>query len=221
MNRLHDPNTFFVFDLDDTLYQEVDYRTSGILHVIEYLISVYKLDFNPMKLFKKIQSQADWVGALCEEIQVPSNVKESILWCYRMHQPTISMDEGIKNTLIDLHGVGRVAILTDGRSITQRLKLKSLGLNALDAYVSEEWGAGKPDSLMFEAVMKDFPFESYVYVGDNIKKDFYAPNNLGWLTIGVRDHGSNVHSQSPPFISEMHKPKKWISDIKSLKSIEY
>ena len=36
----------------------------------------------------------------------------------------------------------------------------------------------------------------YYYIGDNTKKDFIAPNKLGWETICLRDNGLNIHQQN-------------------------
>ena len=36
----------------------------------------------------------------------------------------------------------------------------------------------------------------FIYIGDNTKKDFIAPNKLGWETICLRDNGLNIHQQN-------------------------
>lgn len=35
----------------------------------------------------------------------------------------------------------------------------------------------------------------FYYIGDNLRKDFVAPNKLGWQTICLLDNGENIHSQ--------------------------
>ena len=79
----------------------------------------------------------------------------------------------------------RVAILSDGRSITQRLKLKSVGLEGIPCFISEDYGSVKPDSSRYLAVEDKWPQSKYVYIGDNPEKDFKAPNEMGWLTLGA------------------------------------
>jgi putative hydrolase of the HAD superfamily len=101
-------------------------------------------------------------------------------------------------------------ILTDGRSITQRLKLHALGLSHLKAYISEEWASEKPDDRRFRQIMVDFQAASYVYVADNPRKDFVAPNLLDWLTVGLRASGKSIHSQDCEGLPSGYSPRKWI-----------
>ena len=37
------------------------------------------------------------------------------------------------------------------------------------------------------------PSNKYIYVGDNVDKDFIAPNELGWLSIGLMPNPSFIH----------------------------
>ena len=56
-----------------------------------------------------------------------------------------------------------------------------------------------------------FPNYEYYYIGDNIKKDFIAPNKLNWNTIGIKDTNSeNIHSQLINVKKEF-LPNIWIS----------
>lgn len=44
--------------------------------------------------------------------------------------------------------------------------------------------------------MKRYSYcQSFIYVGDNVKKDFITPNALGWKTICIKDDGRNIHSK--------------------------
>lgn len=62
--------------------------------------------------------------------------------------------------------------------------------------ISEEFGSEKPSSSNYEYFMKRFPFaDEYIYIGDNLKKDFIAPNSLGWKTICLLDDDRNIHKQ--------------------------
>jgi putative hydrolase of the HAD superfamily len=90
------------------------------------------------------------------------------------------------------------SILTDGRSLTQRRKIASLGLRgASGIYISEERGASKPALDAYLQILDDQPDAyQFCYIADNPAKDFIAPNALGWNTIMLRDSGSNIHPQS-------------------------
>ena len=204
------PEHFFVFDLDDTLFKEHQYCLSGMEAVADYVRLIYKKDmYNNLVDWMKC-NEGDIFGRLCIELSIPATVKKSLIWIYRLHKPNISLtkqtDEMI--TFIEKHSAG-IAILTDGRSITQRLKIHSLGIERFPLYISEEFMSEKPEEHRFKKIMQDFPAEKYIYIGDNPAKDFKAPNELGWLTIGLVGDNDNIHSQlekkySAPFLPELY-----------------
>jgi putative hydrolase of the HAD superfamily len=148
-------------------------------------------------------------------IKLPLSVKESLLWIYRLHQPKISLDKSTKASINKLQQVAKLVILTDGRSISQRQKIKSLELDHLPVYISEEYQSEHPDLLRFNLIMKDFPSKKYSYVGDNPRKDFIAPNKLNWNTIGLRGDGYNIHSQDS-YVTQDASPKFWINNLEEL-----
>ena len=118
--------------------------------------------------------------------KLPRDSKQSLLWLYRLHNPNIELFSGIRDTLDSLfHMKSNVSILTDGRSVTQRLKVKSLGLNNLPVYISEEYSSEKPAKKRFLEIQKDFPNKKYVYIADNPVKDFQAPLEMDWICIGA------------------------------------
>jgi putative hydrolase of the HAD superfamily len=45
----------------------------------------------------------------------------------------------------------------------------------------------KPKLQPFKMVMKKFENKRYFYISDNPKKDFIAPNKLGWTTIRYKN----------------------------------
>lgn len=208
--------TVVVLDLDDTLYKEVEYQESGLLAVSELVSFLYgRNGLADMALLRQ-QGETDLLGGLCRLIGVPDSVKESLLWVYRLHCPRISLDETVSRAIKELATAFRVVILTDGRSVSQRLKLKALGLDYLPVYISEEYDSTKPDKKRFELIMREFSSTSYVYVADNPTKDFLAPNSLGWMTIGLRGDHRNVHSQNIQGLSLEQLPGRWISRIDEL-----
>ena len=208
-----------VFDLDDTLYKEIDYQASGYRAVCSWIEDIYGLDLT-LNLKKLLSSRTpDILGGLCQAAGLHSLVKETLLWIYRIHQPTIQLAPDVTHFLNELEANWQAAILTDGRSVSQRLKLKALGLEHLPTYISEEYGSEKPAPDRFELIMREMPAARYVYVGDNLDKDFIAPNKFGWVTVCLRDNGSNIHKQIPTEQSINQKPKFWIEDFFELKTI--
>ena len=72
----------------------------------------------------------------------------------------------------------KVVILTDGRSVIQRLKVNSLGLDDFPLYISEDYKSEKPNKKDFLQVEYDYPNMRYIYISDNPEKDFDAPYEL-------------------------------------------
>lgn len=209
-------NLVVVLDLDDTLYKEADYQDSGLREVCDWIEALYGRSLVGELEELKRQGERDLLGALCRLAGLPFSVKESLLWIYRLHEPCINLDPVVKGAIQLLESLCRVAILTDGRSVSQRKKLKALGLMHIPAYISEEHGSEKPSPLRFELIMRDMPALDYVYVADNPKKDFLAPNALNWKTIGVVGDERNIHPQDCNGLSAAQLPKKWIVSLEKL-----
>ena len=75
------------------------------------------------------------------------------------------------------------ALITDGRSLTQRLKIQALGLTDLfdDILISEATQSEKPDDKRFVFLYKQIlrPQKRFIYIGDNIKKRFCRTQQTG------------------------------------------
>lgn len=52
-----------------------------------------------------------------------------------------------------------------------------------------------------------------------MKKDFVAPNRLGWRTVCLKDDGRNIHSQNIE-IAEVQKPQFIIDKLTDLIKVE-
>jgi putative hydrolase of the HAD superfamily len=59
--------------------------------------------------------------------------------------------------------------------------------------------------------MQDHVAAQYVYIADNVIKDFIAPKRLGWKTLGVSRYAQQM---SPP--SPQHAPDRWISSFQEV-----
>jgi len=209
--------TVFVLDLDDTLYQEANYQASGFKEVVRKIQEIYgkNLENDLIRLIR--EGSTDVLEELCKVAGLPNSVKYAFLWIYRLHHPNISLEPDVKKfvNLLKQRAAG-VAILTDGRSFSQRAKLKALGLSQFPAYISEEYGDQKPSSTRFEAIASDISAKQYIYIADNPEKDFLAPNKLGWQTIGVIDNGKNIHSQIVKGLPNEYLPSFWIHSLSEL-----
>lgn len=185
-----------VFDLDDTLCKEIDFLHSAFREIAGTLDSE-----NTETLFAEMlamRSRGENVfETLSERFGIPVS---ELLTRYRAHVPTMTLVPGARLVLETLRAQGVVlGLITDGRSLTQRNKISALGLNKLipdeNIIISEEFGSEKPSLRNYEFFMKKYPGAEYCYVGDNPKKDFIAPNALGWKTVCILDDGRNIHPQ--------------------------
>lgn len=215
-----------VFDLDDTLFKERDFVDSAFRNISAYLSGKYSIDyafifdalkFNEGNPFDSLMARLSSAGIVIEE---------DIKWLinrYRTHFPDISLDSRTIATLDAIKANGdRIAIITDGRTNTQSNKILALGLdryvNPENVSISEAVGADKNFALPFERMMKLNPdVDSYVYVGDNLAKDFIWPNRLGWTTLMLLDSGNvNIHPQRPDKYSGEYCPNHTINSLPEL-----
>ena len=209
-----------VFDLDDTLIAEKDYQLSGISAVENYLESIYPQPVKGLLVQAHRRGVVDLWGYACDLLNLPSVVADSLLWVYRLHKPDLALQPGIAHLLkILAEKQINVVLLTDGRSISQRLKLHAVGLDQLPCFISEEWGSSKPDLFRFQAIASHWPQYRYVYIGDNPSKDFQAPLTLGWLTLGAGWTPDPVHRTPPESITgEEFQPHAWLKSPHDLLS---
>ena len=181
-----------VFDLDDTLYPERDYVRSGFREVAQVLGEPEAED----ELWSHFVEGAPAIDAYVEEHQWPER-KEQLLDAYRTHMPQIELADSVREMLASLreHGL-KLGIITDGRPEGQRAKLDALGLWDLvdDVIITDELGGPqfrKPCDIAFRILQRRWglPFEQMAYVGDNPRKDFLAPRQLGMGCVQVDGDG--------------------------------
>jgi putative hydrolase of the HAD superfamily len=112
-----------------------------------------------------------------------------------------------------------LGLLTDGRSITQRNKLKALGLEDFfdQLVISEEFGSEKPNIKNYKSFIVE-SVQSYVIIADNTSKDFITANILNWTSIGILDNGSNIHKQQFD-LDNIYLPKYWVKSISEINFI--
>ena len=202
----------FVFDLDDTLYSERQFQKSGIIYVCNQLQLSQKITE------KLTNNPTEWI----QNIISFSNCKQSeieLLNLYRNHLPTITLFKDAKTFLNRLRKKNiKMSLITDGRSISQKNKLKALGIEKyfVDIVISEEINSEKPSEFNFKSIMKDN--ENYIYIADNTHKDFITPNQLGWETICLLDRGNNVHKQDFT-LNSIFLPKYRVKSFDEIKLI--
>lgn len=182
-----------IFDLDDTLYGEKEYVRSGYRAIANFIPKVERMEEKLWCAFEQKKSAIDEV--LTAEGIYTEELKQKCLSIYRLHEPNIHFYEGAKELLVQLRADGyMLGIITDGRPEGQRAKIKSLGIDELvdSVIVTDELGGveyRKPNTKAFLKMKElfDVPFGEMCYVGDNISKDFIAPQKLGISSIWFRN----------------------------------
>lgn len=194
------PDTVVLFDLDDTLYKEIEFLKLGYYAVAAWLQSEYGLCENPCnRMFETYRRGGNVFVELNESCRLNVPISD-YLSVYRGHKPDIVLPTPTRillDTLISRKCI--LGIITDGRSITQRNKIAALGLERYVSsdhmLISEEFGCEKPCPDNYRYFELKYPGCRFCYVGDNLQKDFTAPNKLGWKTICLLDNGQNIHKQ--------------------------
>lgn len=174
-----------IFDLDDTLYSEKEYVKSGFKHVARFFPDIENAYDELYGLFLQHRSAID------EFLRVHNinsdELKKKILHEYRFHVPDIHLYDGVYVMLQNLKRTGhKLGMITDGRVEGQKNKIDALRIGDLfDKIIITDSLGGveyrKPNPKAFE-LMKDFFNTSYsdmCYIGDNLNKDFRAPQFLG------------------------------------------
>ena len=215
-----DKHTCFVFDLDDTLYLEMDYLKSAY-KAISYLIEPEHSDELYTEMLEIYFSGNNSFGFLLEKYPKMNLSVEKLLNLYRNHQPKIILREGVFDLLFEIKNRGsKIGIITDGRGNTQRNKIKALGIESMidKLVISEEFGNEKPAPVLFESIMKNEAFKQFYFFGDNPNKDFIAPKRLGWCCIGILDN-KNIHYKDPSELSFEYLPHMFINRFTDIEII--
>lgn len=205
-------DTVICFDLDDTLCKEIDYLKSAYQ---EISTKVGHPDAFSLMMDWHYQGENVFKN-LIDMFELGVTIADC-LDLYRNHIPHLSFaDPETREMLFQMKDFGaKLGIISDGRSITQRNKIKAIGLEDFFdiVVISEELGSEKPSLRNFQVVMEQFSErEKFVYVGDNPDKDFLAPNQLGWRTYCLKDDGRNIHKQDFD-IPQMLKPQYVIDSL--------
>lgn len=203
------------FDLDDTLYKEKDFLESGRNAVAEAIAAAKGLDASTLR--RVMAEGADAFDALLGFLAtkgISDYTIAGVLDIYRSHKPDIRLDADAEATLTELHRRGTdIALITDGRSVTQRNKIEALGLYRFFApdriHISGETGADKHTPLAYMNVANTAPApRRLVYVGDNPAKDFVNANLAGWTTVMLRDSRRiNIHQQNLRNVPSIYRPR--------------
>lgn len=207
---IHYHGPVVVFDLDDTLFSEREHAVSAYREVagmpdlttpalservVNVMTAALDNGSNPFDALDALL-EGDRIGTFFTTAQ-----RVEVYRRHRPHRLTLYPDALELLDSLRQRGI-RCAIVTDGRSLTQRAKLKALGIadrfHPADIIISEESGHDKSEPDNFAAIVHHYPEASrFIYIGDNPAKDFDIPAMLGWDTVCLLTRGANIHPQTP------------------------
>ncbi len=205
-----------VFDLDDTLYQEIDYLKSAYRYIADKIGFAEAYD-DMLKWYYHGENAFENVIA---KYHVDTYDIKQLLDFYRFHIPDISLKPEVLCVLDTLKDKVEFGIITDGRAITQWNKIKALKLECYipkdHVLISEEVGYSKPDERLYAYFEDKYPGKEYFYIGDNPTKDFVTPNRRGWTSVCLLNSGENIHAQDFEAVGEEYRPNIKLSNFESI-----
>lgn len=181
-----------IFDLDDTLFPDISFVTSGFRVVAVYLNSILGMDVKEIekKLYEELLvNRSEVFNRFLDTHGIHS--KKMIQKCvslYRGHWPDIQLYPEARSCLERLKKFP-LYVLTDGNKAVQKRKFQALGLGKWIKKCVCTYAYGikhsKPSSYCFEKICsweKVSPSQ-VVYIADNPYKDFVGIKPLGFHTI--------------------------------------
>jgi putative hydrolase of the HAD superfamily len=182
-----------IFDLDDTLYEEMRYVKSGFNSVASHLSYLFKIKkktiYNRLLKILKENGRGKVFNIICSYYKFrKKNLVKNLINIYRSHKPLIKLKkEAIK--MLEYYSGYNKYIITDGNYLVQKKKVKYLRLSNYfkKIFYTNFYGVkyNKPSLFCFNKIKKleNCDWSDLVYVGDNPYKDFINCNKKKILTV--------------------------------------
>jgi len=184
-----------VFDLDDTLYNEVFYMQSGFKKVSKFLSETVNLDYSIIyEDLLRIESEHGRGQVFDLFLKKINYYNGSLITrcisIYRLHEPHITLNA---DAIACLNRFAHLPlyIVTDGNKVVQKKKVLALGVDRLvkKVYITHQYGVkySKPSPYCFlNIAMREKSDPKHVcYIADNPKKDFIGIKPFGFKTIRI------------------------------------
>ena len=216
----------FIFDVDDTLYDQIQPFEKAFN---KYLKEKYDLDVQALykrsrvysdAIFPKVESgevSVDESGVYrmmhaLKEFGIEYSQEEALAFQleYRYNQGHLEMSTALQSLFDKLQGKVQLGVLTNGVSDHQRLKIKGLGLHTWipeeNLFISGDLGASKPELKVFHHIedkLKNKPEDTY-FVGDSITHDIMGAKRAGWKMIWLnrRHHDLSSSKYQPDYVAK-------------------
>ena len=186
-----------IFDLDDTLYDEMQFVRGGFEAVSSYTSKnanvnqnvVYQLLLDVLEKHGRGQT---FDIALKKLGLYNKNLIPKLVEVYRTHKPKLSLYSEVRTVLSTLRKQGyKLGLITDGNVEVQRNKVEALKIkDFFDCIIfSDEYGIEKqkPNPFPYQKAMEELKVSARetIYIGDNPYKDFVSAKKLGIHTIRI------------------------------------
>lgn len=170
-----------IFDLDNTLYNEVDYVYSGFKAVARFLSK--KCALNDRTIFRELKNHFLKYGRgknfnhILKKFKIRGVKIKKLVEIYQHHKPKIKLYKGTDKILSFLKKKYTLVLLTNGWPIVQEAKIEALSLSKYfdSCYLAQEKGLNfaKPHPKYFRKILKYYRVgpEEAVMVGDDPKVD--------------------------------------------------
>ncbi len=212
----------WIFDLDETLFDEQTYVISGLKAVAQFLAEDDHTRQSTFSQFMVREFSTNGRDRVFQRLKSEfPEISESIgdlVNVYRNHQPEIELFPDAKKLLFEL-SAETMFLVTDGSHITQRSKIRALNLELVfrETFVTDEHGLGaaKPGTKCFEMIKSicRSDWSDMVYVGDDPHKDFVNLKPLGVRTVRI-NRGRFKHL----ILDQSHEAEILINDLSELRS---
>jgi putative hydrolase of the HAD superfamily len=184
-----------IFDLDDTLYEELSYVRSGFRAVAKYINQKYNIDQEIVyrDLYSQVLKSRKKVFNIVFAkygLETKSAINKSLI-VYRSHVPEIILYNDAVQCFKRYFDVKKY-VVTDGNKFVQNNKCHALKLEKYmeKCFITHRYGVknAKPSPYIFNLLAEKVktPPSQMVYVADNPNKDFIGIKPLGFITIRVK-----------------------------------
>lgn len=185
-----------LFDLDDTLYNEADYVSSGFRLVAGSIATAAKrneaevMDFMQAELTRAGRGRIFDAALAAFGLEARPEVVSELLELYRGHVPDVRLFADAEALLTALEGRVRLGLVTDGLAQMQWAKIRALRLDErMEAIICTwEHDLPKPDPGGYRLAMEQLgasPAETLI-VGDRPDHDLAAARALGCAAVRIR-----------------------------------
>ncbi len=209
------PTTHLVFDLDDTLYPERDYAIGGFKAAAAWACAELGVSVDVDAMTALLDD--GHLGQLFPKVLRAARPDHSaddlraFIRAYGQHTPSLFLFADAADALDHWQPRVNLGLITDGHAPTQQSKINALALAprfrkiVLTGALGPDRAFHKPHPHAFEIMQatltKVGAGDRFVYVGDNLAKDFIAPNTLGWTSVHIdrpahRHHRIHKHTQA-------------------------